>query len=126
MTTIEALVDRFLGWKLPKTLAPDGGLSFKPSNGMTREEAFERPGWWPIGTNLFDATQTREMLEYLLGKPAPMWVIGKQHPTDDKVSMFTTSSEHAAKEYARLGWTVCLVHVLPDASGVTPVDGGQR
>ena len=63
---ISTMVDRFLGWKLPKTFGPDCGISFKPSNGMTREEAYDKVGWWPIGTNLFTATEAREMLEHVL------------------------------------------------------------
>lgn len=127
MTTIQALVDRFLGWKLPATFSPDAGVKFTPSNGMSREEAYARPGWWPIGTNLLTADEARQMLEHLLGTPARMWVIGKQHPERPEVSMFTTSSEATAKEYERLGWTVRAVDVLP-ALGVpacVKVAGGE-
>jgi hypothetical protein len=113
MTTIEALVDRFLAWKVPPTFGPDGGITFKPSNGMSREQAYAQPGWWPIGTNLFTATEARQMLEHLLGTPTRTWCIAKQHPERAEVSMFTTSSEHAAKEYERLGWTVREVGALP-------------
>ena len=49
------MVDRFLGWKLPKDFAPDGGISFKES------------AWWPSGTNLLHAGQAKEMLEYVVG-----------------------------------------------------------
>jgi hypothetical protein len=61
---IDRMVDRFLGWKLPKTFAPDAGVKFTPSNGMTRDEAFDKPGWWPIGTNLLTADEAREMLTH--------------------------------------------------------------
>jgi hypothetical protein len=60
------MVNRFLGWKLPPTFGPDAGIKFAPSNGMSREEAYAKPGWWPIGTNLFTATETRAMLEHIL------------------------------------------------------------
>ena len=50
-----SMVDRFLGWKLPKDFAPDGGISFKES------------AWWPSGTNLLHAGQAKEMLEYVVG-----------------------------------------------------------
>jgi hypothetical protein len=54
---IKKMVDRFLGWKLPKDFYPDAGISFKqPSN----------PEWWPIGTNLLTADQAKAMFEYCL------------------------------------------------------------
>lgn len=59
---IKHMVDRFLGWKLPKTLAPDGGIKFeKFVNGQERSD-----GWWPTGTNFLDASQATEMVRYML------------------------------------------------------------
>lgn len=55
---IDAMVDRFLAWKLPKDFQPDGGISFKPS--VTHPES------WPIGTNLLTAVQARAMLEHIM------------------------------------------------------------
>jgi NTP pyrophosphatase (non-canonical NTP hydrolase) len=63
---LRQMVNRFLGWKLPRTFSPDAGIKFTPSNGMTREEAYDKPGWWPIGTNLLTADEARAMLEYVL------------------------------------------------------------
>lgn len=54
---IDEMVNRFLGWKLPKDFAPDGGISFKPS---------EHPDFWPVGTHLFTADQAKAMFEYCL------------------------------------------------------------
>lgn len=51
----DAMVGRFLGWKLPKDFAPDAGISFKES------------AWWPSGTNLLHAGQAKEMLEHVVG-----------------------------------------------------------
>lgn len=56
-----AMVDRFLGWKLPPDFAPDAGISFKPT------KPYDEPGWWPTGTNLFHAEQTKEMLQHVVG-----------------------------------------------------------
>lgn len=56
---IDKMVDRFLGWKLPKDFGPDCYISFD------REQA-ESHGW-PIGTNLLTADQAREMFEHALG-----------------------------------------------------------
>ena len=62
MTNIDKMVDRFLMWKLPKRFSPDHGISFKPSGHYD----YDKPGWWPVGTNLLNADQAREMIEYIL------------------------------------------------------------
>lgn len=55
------LVSRFLSWKLPKNFSPDAGIAFEPYE----SQSFDGP-FWPIGTNLLDAEQAREMLEHVL------------------------------------------------------------
>lgn len=59
---IRKAVDRFLCWKLPKGFAPDAGISFKPTKPYEGDKYGN--SWWPIGTNLFDAEQTRAMFEH--------------------------------------------------------------
>ncbi len=54
---VKALVDRFLGWKLPRDFSPDCGISFTPP---------VNPEWGPSGTNLLSADQARQMFEYVL------------------------------------------------------------
>lgn len=98
MTTMEALVDRFLAWPVPASVYPDGTPG--------------KPG--RTGTNLLSASEAREMLEHLLGKPTRTWAIAKQHPDRAEVSMFTTSSAACAKQYEAIGWTVREVGALPD------------
>jgi len=51
---IDKMVDRFLAWKLPSDFNPDGGISFNSNCS-------------PIGTNLFTATQAKQMIENLIG-----------------------------------------------------------
>lgn len=61
---IKHMVDRFLGWKLPRdTFNPDCGISFdkKPYNAHTAHPALYEPS----GTNLFDATQADAMVRYM-------------------------------------------------------------
>ncbi|MFA6992763.1 MAG: hypothetical protein WC269_05835, partial [Candidatus Gracilibacteria bacterium] len=53
---IDKLVDKFLAWELPKDFSPDCGISFNSNNGQVK----------PIGTNLFTATQAKQMFEHLL------------------------------------------------------------
>lgn len=57
---VSAMVNRFLGWKLPKDFAPDAGISFTP--GPTQH----LPHCWPTGTNLFTATQAQALFEYVI------------------------------------------------------------
>lgn len=54
---VDAMVNRFLGWPLPKTFTPDCGISFTP---------LAHPNGWPVGTNLLTAAEAREMFEYVL------------------------------------------------------------
>lgn len=63
---IKAMVDRFLGWRLPDDFAPDSGISFKP--GPTQY----LPHCWPTGTCLFTAAQAEQMFRYVLtAAPSP-------------------------------------------------------
>jgi hypothetical protein len=63
---LNAAVDRFLWWRLPDTFAPDCGISFTKPN---------HPNSWPVGTDLFTATEAKEMLRCVLSAipeaPAP-------------------------------------------------------
>lgn len=59
---IDKMVDRFLGWPLPKDFGPDAGITFKPS---------DHPHGWPVGTNLFTADQARQMILHILGEARP-------------------------------------------------------
>jgi len=54
---MNAMVDRFLGWKLPKDFYPDAGIKFTPPVEGSPEH------FWPIGTNLFTAEQARQMFK---------------------------------------------------------------
>lgn len=59
---IDAMVNRFLTWKLPPTFGPDCFVSFD------REKAKANQSW-PVGTNLLTADEARAMLEYVLTPP---------------------------------------------------------
>lgn len=56
---VDEIVNRFLGWKLPSDFSPDCGIEFDANKYPNHK--FE-----PIGTNLFNATQAKAMIEYLL------------------------------------------------------------
>lgn len=63
---IDKMVDRFLGWKLPKDFCPDAGISFKPTKPYEGDDYGN--SWWPIGTNLLTADQARTMIEHMLAE----------------------------------------------------------
>ena len=71
MSTIEKMVNRFLGWKLPKDFSPDAGISFKPT------KPYEEPEW-PVGTNLLTADQAKHMFEYVMEEEKEPWLLPHQ------------------------------------------------
>ena len=60
---IKHMADRFLGWRLPKDFSPDAGISFKPTFNDHMPAPMRHE---PVGTNLFDAAQTAEMVRYMV------------------------------------------------------------
>jgi hypothetical protein len=60
---LDAAVNRFLGWPLPKTFMPDCGISFDGR----KDDELNKNKTWPIGTNLFTAIEAKAMLEHALG-----------------------------------------------------------
>lgn len=64
---VRAMVNRFLGWRLPSDFHPDGGISFVH---------ITDPAWthdsWPIGTNLLNAGQAEQMFLYVLTTAEPV------------------------------------------------------
>jgi hypothetical protein len=62
--TIQHMVDRFLGWRLPENFNPDAGISFKAT--FNDHMPFGPMKHEPFGTNLFDATQAEEMVRYMV------------------------------------------------------------
>lgn len=55
---VKEMVNRFLGWKLPRNFSPDNGIWFdRPDNQQ----------FWPIGTNLFTADEATAMFEHCAG-----------------------------------------------------------
>ena len=69
---LERMVDRFLTWQLPEDFYPDGGINYDPPS----DESMGTKSYKPkrhvfVGTNLFTADQTREMILHILGEDAP-------------------------------------------------------
>lgn len=61
---IKYMVDRFLQWKLPEDFHPDCGISFDA--GAAQKLNPRNMYYVPIGTNLFTATQAKEMVKFML------------------------------------------------------------
>lgn len=64
LDALQAMVDRFLGWKLPVDFWPDAGISFAPHASQTHDSPY-----WPTGTNLLHAGQALEMFKHCVGLP---------------------------------------------------------
>ena len=60
---IKHMIDRFLGWRLPKNFSPDAGISFKAE---FNEHLAPPMLHQSTGTNLFDATQAEAMVRYMV------------------------------------------------------------
>lgn len=65
---VAEMVNRFLGWKLPKDFAPDAGISFSPEFNVEYMASLGKPPMRhePIGTNLFNADQAKAMFEHCI------------------------------------------------------------
>lgn len=107
-TTIDELVkhmvNRFLGWRLPKPWHPDNGISYTRPN----YAHFDAGHDWPTGTNLFDATQTEAMVRYMLEGASPtraqaasagsLWRDISRHLTCDMSLCYTVSANRGNEE----------------------------
>lgn len=60
---IEHMTQRFLGWKLPENFSPDAGISFKRDFNEHTSHPMKHE---PSGTNLFDSTQAKAMIRYMI------------------------------------------------------------
>lgn len=65
---IDELVNRFLGWRLPQDFSPDFFIKFDREAAIRLHDSTNGTAW-PIGTNLLNADQAREMLKFLLASP---------------------------------------------------------
>lgn len=59
---VKHMVNRFLGWRLPKPWNPDNGISYARPNYAHPPADHD----WPVGTNLFSATDAEAMVRYMV------------------------------------------------------------
>jgi hypothetical protein len=99
---LQVLVDRFLSWPLPKSFAPDCGISF---DGRKADQFNPHGKGWPIGTNLFTADEARQMIEYLLREPpvaAPAQGTPEPHALPPDVQNAVVERNHLRREQREL------------------------
>jgi hypothetical protein len=65
---IKTMVDRFLGWPIPRTFSPDCGISFDGR----KDDEWNKNKPWPVGTNLLNAEEARAMFEHVLHGAVPL------------------------------------------------------
>lgn len=67
---IEKMTQRFLAWKLPEGFNPDAGISFEPEYNAEYMAGLGKPPMRhePVGTNLFNYDQAKEMVRHLVGE----------------------------------------------------------
>ena len=90
---IKHMTERFLGWKLPENFHPDGGITFKATfNENTPPMKAE-----PVGTNLFDYSQAKAMVEYMIeGLPISSATPSKAPEWDGNASAFDAAMKPKA------------------------------
>ena len=62
---VDAMVNRFRGWKLPSDFSPDCGITFRNESEYSHP-TYGRAKYEPVGTNLFTGSQAKAMFEYCL------------------------------------------------------------
>jgi hypothetical protein len=97
-SVIDQMVNRFLGWKLPKDFSPDHYINFDRESAQRMRDATNGTSW-PIGTNLLTADQAREMIKHMMtgiaaspppGKGEPVGVAELRKEFDDWMEMLAT------------------------------------
>lgn len=97
---IKHMVDRFLGWYLPKDFAPDGGITFKKLAYQAASDTM------PTGTNVLDARQAEAMVRYMLDAPpktkmVEVWRVEWAYrvQVDDRSPFWQTTARHYEREH---------------------------
>lgn len=107
---IKHMVGRFLGWNLPDSFRPDGGVSFARYGNEGTDNQFTRR---PSGTNLLDASQAdamvRHMLDGLSSEASGMSVCLVIAPSDEGDEYGVFSTPNAGTEWANERPESCVI-----------------
>jgi hypothetical protein len=76
MKPTEEMINRFLQWKLPENFRPDCGIIFDANAAIKLNPNNHK--YEPVGTNLFDYEQAKQMLEFVLETTEPKRESGEQ------------------------------------------------
>jgi hypothetical protein len=87
------MVDRFLAWRLPDNFAPDHYISFDRKSAERLSNSTNGVSW-PVGTNLLDADQARQMLEHVLNEPTPKGYVMVDESSFRKMVSLLTPDQH--------------------------------
>ena len=109
-TLIDALVNRFLCWKLPKDFAPDGYINFDKDACVARND-------WPTGTNLLHAGQAAEMFEHCLQLWQPIETAPKSKKTEHGVEGVYILGFCPEPDLSNLESCICVVWWEPNMKG---------
>ena len=91
---IKHMTERFLGWKLPENFHPDGGITFKATFNENTPHPMKAE---PVGTNLFDYSQAKAMVEYMIeGLPISSATPSKAPEWDGNASAFDAAMKPKA------------------------------
>ena len=120
-TTIDRLVNKFLGWKLPKDFSPDGGIVF---------DKHQNHHITPTGTNLFSAEQAKAMFEHLLAdEPQP--ILSQGEPVawrfigiNEHEGMFMLK-DRMPKKYDKTWWKVENLYLAPPSTEALQKDKAE-
>lgn len=97
---LDQMVDRFLGWTLPKNFSPDGGISFTPPAELYPDMK-DPDVHWPVGTNLLNAQEAEEMLRFVLGEEEVDGDSSETENVEFKLCKLQRLVDHLTKENAR-------------------------
>jgi hypothetical protein len=110
---IKHMVDRFLGWRLPKPWNPDNGVSYQRPNYAHAPAEHD----WPTGTNLFDADQATAMVRHMVeGMPK-----AKRRKVDALVKGITDRLADDGK-IIEGGWLALRATAIPEGAPQVKID----
>lgn len=120
--TVKQMVDRFLGWPLPKTFSPDCGISFDGRGPDAR--GYDRG--WPVGTNLLNAEEARAMFEHALQGSVPLAerpALGAAFPG---YSAMQPHQQRVVDERCELGEKLAKLEAFSDTATFAELDPAER
>ena len=108
---VNDMVNRFLGWTLPKDFRPDAGISYNPAVNINHTTGEPYPNT-PSGTNLFTAEQAEQMILHMLS--------ATPQPPKVQIDLQAVREVIADLRFYNSNWSHALAEKLIRAIGDTP------